>query len=192
MLTWLLSAWAALGALLSGPRLLRWWRDRAKRDPRLDPVASRIPEERKRALEALLAEASDPASTVDRALAICAADGGFSWREGLRRVAPVVAQRPDGADGRALRAEVALQLGEVDAARALLDDAPADHWRACGVRAAIYELDGDVERAESAWVASVLLAPAERRAAPAARLDALRKRHRRHPSATQDLWDRPR
>jgi hypothetical protein len=190
--TWILAGFVALGVLIAAAIARRRWVDRAKADPDRDPAAARVPEIRKAALEALLVEPIDPADVVVRALALCAVDDVFSWRAGLRRLDPLLARLPDTDEGHALRAEVALQLGEIERARQLVAGAAPDHWRACGVRAALYELDGDVERAESARVAALLLAPGDVRAEPTARLQALRRRHRRRPSPTEQLWERVR
>lgn len=185
---------AAVGLLVGiavlGVVVRRWWLDRARTDPSRDPLASRVAADRKLALDHILEQATDPGDAVDRGLALCAVDDLFSWRAGLRRLMPLVERLADDADGQALRAEVALQLGEIEVARGLVGSAPADHWRVCGVRAALYELDGDVERAESAWVASMLLAPTHQRARPSVRLEGLRRRHRRRTTPTQDLWER--
>ena len=128
----------------------------------------------------------------DSANGLCAVDDVFSWRAGLRRLEPLIARLPDSDESHALRAEVALQLGEIERARQIVAGIAPDHWRACGVRAGLYELDGDVERAESARVAALLLAPADGRAEPTARLEGLRRRHRRWPNPTQQLWERVR
>ncbi|MEQ1504015.1 MAG: hypothetical protein ABMB14_17365, partial [Myxococcota bacterium] len=107
------------------------------------------------------------------------------------RLAGRVGALPRDPDGDALRAEVALALGRFDDAREVVAALPADHWRACSVRAALYELDGDVDRAESAGVAAIHLAPPARRPALTRRLTALRTRHRRTVSPPLTLWERP-
>jgi hypothetical protein len=169
------------------------WMARAARDPRLDPAARWAGPDRRAALDSLLAEAStlDRVVLVERALVLCAVRDRLSWRGGLRRIEPLAAELPDDPEGGALRAELALALGRVDAAETQVGALPPDQWRACTVRARLYELRGDVERAESAWVAARSLAPRDRRAAITRELGALRARHGRAVRDPLRLWERP-
>jgi hypothetical protein len=96
---------------------------------------------------------------------------GTPWRAFVRTL-PV----PQGDDHRsvALRAERAAALGLLDEARLLVDQLPADHWRACRVRGLLYALSGDLERAASARHAAWQLAPEEAREALARQLEPTR------------------
>lgn len=180
-----------LGGAAAAIALRRAWLRAARLDPNRDPAARWVDPGRVRALDALLAAPPVPLDAVDRGLALCAVDELLSWRGGLRRLQALVEALPDTADGRALRAEVALRLGEVPSARVQTEALPADHWRGCAVRAELYEIDGDVGRAESAWVAAASLAPEPRRAELYARLARLRARHNRVAVGHALLWERP-
>jgi hypothetical protein len=170
------------------------WLARALRDPRLDPAARWVSAEVRRSLEALLAEPgalAAPEAALERGLVLCAVDERLSWRGGLARLTPLAERLPVDPDADALRAELALGLGQIDRARTLLEALPPDHWRACAVRARLYEIDGDVERADAAWVAARHLAPRDRRAGLSLLLSALRSRHGREIGEPLTLWERP-
>lgn len=181
---------SALLARRFGPRW-RWVRAVARfRDPRHDP-AGRHADARAEHLARLGEGASLPAEAVQAALwaesptpaawdayATAARQGdltrqvalgltlghldGSPWRA-LIRTLPAVPTTSD--DARAVEAERCLALGDLAAARDHLGRLPADHWRACRVRAVLYALDGDLERAASARHAALALAPEAARAA---------------------------
>jgi hypothetical protein len=185
------TALAAAALVLLGPAL-RWWGRRAWTDPRRDPGAARVSTEARRALEALITDPRQtPSTLVAAALEVCEIDDLVSWRGGLAQVQPAVATLGVGVDDQALAAEFALRLGRVDEARAQVAPLPADHWRACRVRAGLYTIAGDAERAESAWVAVAQLGPPAGRAAAYARLEASRRRRGASVPRHVGLWERP-
>ncbi|HHO52426.1 MAG TPA: hypothetical protein ENK18_16540 [Deltaproteobacteria bacterium] len=114
------------------------------------------------------------------ALQVCAVSpAGWHWRAGLRRALPLAVAAAQGAPADpeicAVEAEIRAALGELEVARSLVSRLPPDHWRACLVRAVLYEASGDPLRGESALNAAIELGPPpvrprlrERRAALAA------------------------
>jgi len=81
---------------------------------------------------------------------------GSPWRAALRRLPAIEGDAPEVC---AVRAEHHLALGELEAAERIIDQLPADDWRACRVRGCLYALRGDLERADSAHHAAWALAP---------------------------------
>lgn len=191
MIGWAAAA-AGIAALALVGASLRWWERRAWSDPARDPAASRVGNGARAALDALLSrEELPPAQVVAEALAICEVDELLSWRSGLARVAAHVAALGPSAEERALAAEHALRSGRPSAARALLDGLPADHWRVCQVRAGLYAIERDPERAESAWVAVAQLGPPEVRARATERVYASRRRRGVAVPPHVLGWERP-
>jgi hypothetical protein len=185
------TAIALAGLAVLAPLGRRWWIRRAVADPRRDPGAGHADRARTQALDALLASGADPALMVAGGLAICEVDDEISWRGGLRRLVPVAERLGADADAAALAAEVRLRLGEIDRARTAVAALPADHWRACAVRAGLYAVDRDEERADSALVAAAQLAPAAERDRLYERLDRRRRRRGFRAGPHLTLWERP-
>lgn len=157
------AALAVLG-LRYGPQVSAWWTDRQRRrlraDPTVDPCAAHVTDEVRAALAALLEHPPEAAAGLAAALDVCrVAMPCWYWRDGLRQVVPWASEVGDGPDAVALVAELHAALGEIDVAERLLSGLPADHWRACVVRAILYDAAGDDERVEAALVAAHELAP---------------------------------
>jgi predicted secreted protein len=189
MWVWLLAAVVAVG--VAAPAARRWWSRRAWADPSRDPGAARVTPAIRDAVERLVTADAPPQRAVEQGLLLCEVEDLRWWRAGLRRVLPL-ADRLDGSpDADALRAELALALGELARARALCGRLPADHWRGCVVRAGLYAIDGDEERSDSALVAAAQLAPADRRDPIYRRLEARRRRRGAHVGPHLALWERP-
>lgn len=192
-----MSAWwvafagiAALGLFGLGAR---WWERRGWTDPRRDPGAGRIPPGAAAALERLLAAPDgDARRIVHDALELCEVDEVVSWRGGLSRVAAHVEALGSSVDDRALAAQYALRMGHLARAAQAVEALPADHWRACAVRAGLYTLRGDLDRAESAWVAVAQLGPAPARHQAYARVEASRRRRGVVVPPHVVSWERPR
>ncbi len=153
-----------------GPTLLRRLVARtvqwARGQPRLDPYASRVGSEQRQRLQHALAQAvrSPELSTLSDALHACSVDRfGWVWRDGAKRLQPLVARalerEPQSVDLRALRAQVLAHLGDLAGAKEMVDQLPPDHWRACFTRALLYDAAGDVTRTSNALVAALELAP---------------------------------
>lgn len=190
-MTWAVAAvLAALATAWLAWRGLGWWEERARSDPSRDPGARRVTTTHRTALASAL-DRERPDEAVAAALAASRVTPDLHWRTGLRRVLDRLPALPADADGDALRAEVHLALGEVPRARDLVRDLPADHWRACLVRAGLYVLDKDAERADHAFVAALLLAPRPEQPDLVDRLTEHRRRHPRGRSRHLALWDRP-
>ncbi|MEQ1565745.1 MAG: hypothetical protein ABMA64_08925 [Myxococcota bacterium] len=173
------------------PTLRRWWRRRSQLDPARDPAAAWVTPAVERALAELVLADETPQITVERGLLLCEVDPDLSWRGGLRRLLPAAARLGDTTDDRALRAELWWRLGRVDDARRACASLPPDHWRACAVRAGLYELAGDPERSDSAWVAAAQLAPPSERARLYRRLRDQRRRRGASVGQPLTLWERP-
>ena len=99
------------------------------------------------------------------ALAVCGvAAPGWHWRGGLQRAVPTMDRAlqaaPADDEVRAVAAQLWAGLGHLDRARALVQGLPADHWRACLARFALYDHAGDRRRADAALQAAAWLAPA--------------------------------
>jgi hypothetical protein len=185
---WVLIMALALLGLLSS--LWRWWDPWASADPRRDPGARRVTSVQRQALSAVLASKEEPLQRVEQGMAACEVRGQMWWRGGLRQLQPALDALPEDDDGLSLRALVAVRLGELDQAHALLERVRPDHWRGCLARALLYELAPDVERAESALVAASQLAEPHRRPLIVAQLETLRRRTRRSPHPHLRLWER--
>lgn len=159
-------------------------------DPRRDPARRRISSARALALSELISRpGGDPIAVVEEGLALCAVDRHLWWRGGIRSLSPWLEALPDSDDGRALRAIARARLGEIEEASALIVSLPGDHWRACLVRALLYEIAGDAERAESALVAALQLAPGAKKPPIERDLEILRRQTGRKPSPHHLLWE---
>lgn len=178
---------AAMGLVLLwwGWRATWWWEERALGDPERDPAARRITVVHRNKLAEAIARGS-----VEDGLEATRV-GFLHWRGGLRQIVDMLDELPMDDDGNALRAEVRLALGEVGWARRLVESIPVNHWRACVVRAGLYAVDGDPDRADSALVAALQLAPPAARDGVLDRLTALRARFPRRRSPHLGLWERP-
>ena len=84
---------------------------------------------------------------------------GLPWRAWIREL-PALDGAHD-ADAHALAAERHVALGELHEAARQLGEVPPDHWRGCRVRAVLYAMRSDRERAQSARYAAWALAPEE-------------------------------
>lgn len=171
--------------------LRRWWYRRSQLDPSRDPAAAWVTPAIERALTELVHADGAPEVTVARGLLLCEVHPDLSWRGGLRLLLQAAEHLGDTADDRALRAELWWKLGRIDEARGACASLPADHWRACGVRAGLYDLAGDHERSDSAWVAAAQLAPPSERSRLFRRLHEQRTRRGASVGLPLTLWERP-
>jgi hypothetical protein len=185
---WVLFIVLALVGLLTSA--WRWWDPRASADPRRDPGARRVTSAQRQALAALLASEGAPEQLIEQGMAACEVRGQLWWRGGLRQLQSLLDRLPQDDEGQSLRALVAVRLGELEQAQALLANVRPDHWRGCLARAQLYELAPDVERAESALVAASQLAEPHWRPQILEQLEALRRRTRRTPHPHLRLWER--
>ena len=180
-----------LVAVRFGPPLFRHLRLRARQgmrqDPSADPFAHELSEAdrarvRERVAELRGTQAGAGARELAEVLALCEASAWcWYWRGGVRLLEPWLgAHEGSGHDRLAIEAEIRAALGELDAASSLLAHLPADHWRACVVRAVLYDARGDDARAESALVAARELGPSVMAERLEARLADLRGRAADH------------
>lgn len=167
-----------------------WWRGRSARelaDPRADPGASRVTAAVREALErALLLETAT--DRVTAAIEACVI-GGRPWRAGLRRVAADLEALPATEESAAVRALWWGLLGEIGRAAEQLAAVPADRWQGCWARHLVYAAARDHDRAESALVAALHLAPDHGRPTVRAALEDLRRRRPRRRSEAERLFD---